>query len=367
MQLFNQTPLVARVDTSEVARDQPRIGTVTAKATFRFSAAGHVELETQEPLPLLNADQQTPLGLLPSDFEPRRDPAFEVILLGHAYAPNAHPVESLRVSLSVGAARRELVVFGDRAWARVGQAPPTMTRPLPFTRIPLTYERAFGGTKLAKIDAASEMDLSDPINPHGRGFDAEYWAHNLGQLLRAPPGYPRLDGYRRDLPNLEDPRIPVTRWQDAPEPACWATTPRDVCIHAVRRARGAGDRVDEATQRPADGPRTLPAYEDHLYRAHPDWVIAAPEAAPLIRLQNLVDERANVEFQLLDQRVVADYVIEGRNGTRALTPQMVLLLPDERRFSLLYRMSFTFGFSPGDERAFRLRLEPSWYSGARSQ
>jgi hypothetical protein len=46
---------------------------VSAKATYRFDLNGRVELETQEPLPLLMKDEPTPLGIIPSDFEARRD------------------------------------------------------------------------------------------------------------------------------------------------------------------------------------------------------------------------------------------------------------------------------------------------------
>jgi hypothetical protein len=364
MQVVNQTPLVARVDTSEVAPDQPRIGVLTAKATFRFDVSGHVELESQEPLPLFFADQAAPLGLFPSDIEPRRDPVLEVILLGQAHAPRGYPVESMVVAMSVGEVRRELVVTGDRAWVISGDSAPFPTRPLPFTSLPLTYERAFGGKQLAQIDAASEFEVFDPINPHGRGFDAASWARGFGDVLRAPPGYPRFQNYRRELPNLEHPAQRIHRWEDSPEPFCWATMPRDVTLHAFRRAQRLSGRLEDNTKMPErDGPLPFPDLDEALYRGHPDWIIAIPSEAPLIRLSRLVDERALVEFRLLDQRVVADYVINGRDGSRALLPQRLIIEPDQRRFSLLYRTSFTFGFERADERGFRLRLEPSWFGG----
>jgi hypothetical protein len=353
MQLFNRTPLAARVDASELEGAPARIGVVTAKATYRFDTAGRVELETQDPIPLFQEDQATPVGVLPSDLEPRRDRAFEVILLGHAYGPGGTPVESIEVGLAVGAVQRRIVVTGDRAWIGSEAENTVPTRAAPFTVIPLTYERAYGGKQVALLDAASEFEVTDPINPHGRGFDADLYARQVGTVLRSPAGYPKLPGYRRLLPNLEAHGARVRRWDDAPEPVCWATTPRDVTIRAYRKAR-----------EPAPGGAPLTsAVDEALYRAHPDWVVAIPPSAPVVRMENLTDERPTVEMRIPDQRVVADYVIEGRSGSRTLIPQMLVLLPDERRFYLLFRMFFTFRFVPGDERAFRLSLERSWYSG----
>jgi hypothetical protein len=115
MQLLNQTPLAARVDTSELAKGDPRIGVLSAKATFRFDLSEPVDLVTPEPSPLFMQDEPSPLGLIPHDFEPRRNRALEGILLGHAHVPHARPTETMRVALSVGSHPRELVVTGSAA------------------------------------------------------------------------------------------------------------------------------------------------------------------------------------------------------------------------------------------------------------
>jgi hypothetical protein len=364
MQLFNQTPLVARVDTSELAEDQPRIGTLTAKATYQFDPTGRVELETQDPVPLFIEDEETPLGVAPADLEPRRDRAFEVIVLGHAYAPSGRPVDELIVRLAVGEVERELVVTGDRVWIEDGQRQPMVTRPVPFSQMPLVYQRAYGGKQLVLLDARSEYDLTDPVNPHGRGFDAASFARQLGILLRAPEGYPRLENYQRALPNLEHPQARVQSWEDAPEPSCWATTPKDVPLLALRRAQLISPAEQErlrSLQAPTPDERST--FDELLYRAHPDWLIPIPPAAPMLRLRHLVDECADLVLWVPDHRIVADYVIEGRNGSRPLLPHRLVLTPDERRFTLLFRISFTFAFDAHDERAFRLRVEPGWYAG----
>lgn len=366
MQLVNRTPLAAQLDTSDIG-GLHRIGLVTAKATYRFAPSGSVSLETQAPLPLFVNDEPVRGGILPADLEPRRDPVFEVILLGHAHAPNGKPIESLTVALSVGATRRELRISGDRRWVCDEGGAMTITRPEPFNRMALGFERAFGGRAVARIDESSELSLQHPLNPHGRGFDAELMATRLGDLLRAPPGFPVLVNDCRALPNVESPAALITRPEDSPEPAGWGTLPRDVPLHAARRARQLSPEPPEIQMAALTSPEDpLAQLDPLLYRAHPDWLLPIPPRAPHIQLEHLLDEHADVRFHLPDQRVVADYVLGDRTGSRPLLPQTLVLLPDERRFYLVYRLPFTYAHVPGEERAMRIRLVDGWYPGGQA-
>lgn len=81
---------MARLDTSDIGASH-RIGLITAKATYRFDLEGNVTPETQAPVQLFAKDEPVAGGLLPADLEPRRNPVFEVILLGRAYAPGRSP------------------------------------------------------------------------------------------------------------------------------------------------------------------------------------------------------------------------------------------------------------------------------------
>ena len=362
MDLVNTTPLAARVDASEVEGIPHRIGLLVAKATFRFDLDGKVELDTQEPFPLFTEDKPTPFGLLPSDAEPRRDDRFEVILLGQAHAPEGRRVEQLNVALAVGACRREMSISGDRFWTQTEQGP-SISRPQPFSKLPLTWNGAFGGKQPVKIDASSLFDVADPINPHGRGFDAERLARGLGPVLGSPAGYPVLPDYRRSLPNLEDPQTRIARWEDEPEAVCWATQPRDVLVGAIRahRTGAAGATPDVQTLQNPEVPNEVPDLDPSYYRAHPDWILKPPRQAPVIRLENLTAGKPKVQFRLPDMRVAADYVVEGRQGSRALNPLLLVLLPEEGRLYLLYATAFTFPFVAGDERSFRLRIADHWY------
>lgn len=370
MRIANPTVLPAKLAVSPGERGEAGVGALIAKATFRFDGRGQVEAETQAPIPLFDKDVETPLGLLPADTLGRSSERFEVMLLGCAHAPGQRSTTELRVRLQVGSEQREMAVFGDRVWESGADGTPRIGAPAPFTSMPLVYERAFGGSVPVQIDADSVLDVFEPINKRGVGFDAEMWASAVGQMLRAPAGYPRLTGYRRRLPNLEDPRALIQSWSDAPEPVGWAPVYLDTAVGQLplirresqrledARARGEEDaqrRHDELVQSPEPGPDGV------LHRAHPDWIIDTPPEHATLRLDNLLPDAPTLELQLPPLRVLADYVIYGREGSRELRPEALVLLPEQRAFYLVYRLPFTFDSGPASERSFRLRTEVGWF------
>jgi hypothetical protein len=367
LRLTNSTVLPARcVVGAGIEGGRYILGMLVAKATFRFDSGGGVELEKQEPLPLLDEDQQTPLGVLPADVVARRGQRFEVMLLGHAYGAGRRSVPKVKVALSVGHERREMLVFGDRHW----QDRETISPPVWFERLPLVYERCFGGSKLARLDAATELDVFDPVNRRGRGFDTEEQLRGLTELLGAPPGFPVLVEPQRWLPNLENPAALIEHWTDAPEPVGWAPAYRDTAISLLRVIRREGERARRAALQTQAAGEPVPEPEDTdeaLYRAHSDWVIDLPSARATLRLENLLPDAPVLELALPELRVVADYELYQRRGERDLRPHAIVLLPDEHKFYIVYRLPFQFEPGPAHERAFRLRTEPGWFTSAQGE
>ncbi|MFP2962242.1 DUF2169 domain-containing protein [Myxococcus sp. 1LA] len=97
---------------------------------------------------------------------------------------------------------KSIHVTGDRVW-RSGLLSAGISSPEPFVTMPLTYERAFGGTHVPERGDAS----FEPRNPVGRGFQGRRGTQELNGL---------------PLPNLEDPRHPVAKAGDRAVPACFA-------------------------------------------------------------------------------------------------------------------------------------------------
>lgn len=348
LDLVNRTPLAAALLVTDPLDGGPRLGIVVAKATYTIGADQQLELDTQAPLPVLDDDEETDLGLIPRDDLPREDGAFEVILLGKAHTPGGRAALRTAVKLQVGAVRRELAVFGDRVWqgqgkhAQIGEA-------AGFTEMPLTWDRAFGGSCEVEIDREATVTVDDPRNPAGRGFDPEPRARHLGKYLAAPRGYPRLPEVR-PLPNLEDPAALIGAYDEEPRPACWATVPMTSYLHVERG-------VIPPTE---PGSARLVLTPGILHRAHPDWVIARPGAGAPVVLEGAHPD-GPLRFALPELRVIADYQLGAVGGQDDLMPQLLLLLPEQRRCVLVYRLVFNYPFARGQERTVRLRTEAGWY------
>lgn len=353
MELVNKTPVLARVAVGQTADPGLRRGCVTAKATYCIGDSGELTPDLEHPVPLLDEDLETPLGLLPRDDLPRGDDAFEVICLGAAHAPGARAVEQMTASLQVGHRQQTLLVSGDRSWQGSGDTQQPSAA-VPFLRMPLTWERAFGGTAVVTLDAHTELDVSHPLNPEGRGFDPTPQAAAMGQLLRAPAGYPRVDD-RRSLPNVEHPEQAITAAGDAPDPACWATVPMSSATQALRGmtlpTAGAS-----ATDLPGLPDVTLAAF----HRAVPQWIIELPEPRADVVLRGLSPD-GTLEFTLPAADLWCDVALGPLKASRRLRPQLLVLLPERRRFYLVYRHRFTLQHQAGQQRCMRLRLERGWY------
>jgi hypothetical protein len=348
MELANPHPITASLTVSELPGFSLRLALAFAKATFNI-ADGRAVLETQAPRKLLLADTPTPLGDLPRDDLPRADSVFEVVLLGQAHAPGGRPCRRMRVAMAVGGARRELQVSGDRQWMQAGEAR-YPGEPEPFTLMPLTWSRAFGGTAAVEIDRETFVDLCDVRNPAGRGWDPAPDAEALCRRLKSPEGYPRFDPARL-LPNVEDPDAPVTAWEDSPEPACWAPVPTTSSLHARRMIQDG-----------PDGPLVGPGV---FHRAHPDWVLPEiPEPDALVEVQGVTDG-GTWAFALPRLGVQIDVRTGSLTRTMALAPQLLVLLPEESRCHLVYRGLIQVPAADGEPRRARLRADETWAGGRR--
>jgi len=359
LELINQTPIVADVQVSvdSVDDDGPRMGLLVAKATFLFDQNGTTELDTQNPFSLIATEEDTDLGQLPSDAVQRRDQVFEVVLLGAAYPEGAEAVESMTIKLSVGDVSHTMRVTGDREWSDGSN--PSITPPAPFSRMPLVYERTFGGMCPAQMDSDTVIDIRDPVNHHGRGFDARFLAKHMGENLQAPEGFPSME-YVRRLPNLEHPEHLIEAWDDAPEPYCWVTVPQDIAFAQTRFLHYLESKVAD-DQIPGEEDEYSREVITHMFhRAHPDWITTLPGPQALVSMSGM-SPHGELSFSIPPLRVIADYVLGNRVGTRELVPQLMVLLPEQMRFYIVYRASFTLETTAGMERSFRLRTTHGWF------
>lgn len=197
LQLDNQTPFKAMI---AVLPDSSGIDTlhVIVKATLALRPKLSLAPEQIEPTLAdeYYADPATSSLRAASEMHIGK-PGTDVLLVGHACAAEERPVARMHVSLSVAGRRKQLLVSGDRTWS---DGKPTSA--VPFTTMPLVWERAFGG-----MHRNGERMIAEERNPVGCGFAGERSAEEM---------------QRRPVPNLEDPAAPLQQHGQLATPACFA-------------------------------------------------------------------------------------------------------------------------------------------------
>lgn len=249
--------------------------TVIVKATYMVSPEGRIEI----------ADDQIPIvfGDIPYDdenggsiqfeadiapFKPRAD----IVLVGHAYAPPGKTVQGMDVSLRVGDLHRVLRIFGDRQWHISPLTHATTTEPKPFTRMPIIYERAYGGIDLDTGSYCRE----NPIGVGHFGKPTKKIAH------------------QQNLPNIEDPKFTIQNPKDHPKPVGFGFYGR--AWYPRVSYLGTYDEHWRKTKSP-DPPADFKY--DYYNCAHPDLqlngYLSGGEPVVLI---NLTERQSMVQFEL---------------------------------------------------------------------
>lgn len=170
MELINATRMVAGYNMGLEPSGRELL-VVVIKGTFVLPKLGEQVRLADEQLPLVLADTFTgqpgfSAPVYEVDFAPRK-PACDVLLVGHARAPEGRQVMRLRVGLRVGPMEKVFDLVGDRVW-RAGLTGITASAPLPFSEKLVSYDTAFGGTD-RNGDDESKHDAYLP-NPVGRGW-----------------------------------------------------------------------------------------------------------------------------------------------------------------------------------------------------
>jgi hypothetical protein len=312
--LDNATPFAAALTVHEDIAGAPWIA-ATVKATFTVAGGRWLE-RAEEQDEVRHADEYhgapgASSVRLPSDIAPFK-PATDIIMVGHAYAPDGRPARVVDVTLAVGPVAKTVRVFGDRVWRR-GLFGLRRSRPAPFTRMPLVYERAFGGTSRAPRD--SVRPTWEPRNPVGVGIHRR-----------------RRDARRSALANIEDPRHLVRRWRDRPAPQGFG--PIDSSWQP--RAMHAGTHDDAWRERRA--PLLPEDFDNRFFQsAHPDLVahgyLAGDER---VRVVNAVPEG---EWDVaLPAIAIGVAVAANRTDTGYIANlDTVLVRPDDAIINLTWR------------------------------
>jgi hypothetical protein len=186
------------------------------------------------------------------------------------------------------------------------------SEPLPFERIPLVYERAFGGH-----DDGGGPTALEPRNPVGTGY-------------MHPTRVDRMDGVA--LPNLEDPATQVRRPEDRPAPAGFGYIGRNWPPRS-----GFAGTYDAAWE--SDRAPFLPDdFDDRFFNGASAGLVATPHlrGGEDVRIAN-ASPRGEITFRLPAQPFQVDVWIKGKQSTHPMVFDTLIVEPDDQRFSQLWR------------------------------
>ncbi|AUX43425.1 hypothetical protein SOCE26_048730 [Sorangium cellulosum] len=317
--LKNRTPFAAAI-VPGLDREDYDTATVLVKGTFSLRSGARRLPIADEQAPITRGDEHhgdpaTSSIRRESDTCPAK-PGADIVLTGHAYAP-PRKAESVDVALSVGRLRKVVRVFGDRRWFRAAGRF-GISRPLPFDRMPLVYERAFGGADTSDPDPTNHV--VERRNPVGTGLSTGQDEEQVERVL---------------LPNLEDPAQLIESPGDRPPPAGFGVIGRAWLPRALHA--GTYDDAWRAERFPF-----LPADFDERYHqaAHPDLIAPAPLAGgePVV-VQN-ASELGELRFSVPDVRLTITTRIKGVKRDHVPRLDTLHIEPDERRVVACFRITF---------------------------
>ncbi len=317
MQIINSTRMPADV-TVHTEIDGREALVVVVKGTFRISAdVKTLRLhEEQQPLVMADVFYGEPGISAPKyevDFAPRKQ-ACDVLLNASAWAPNGRPAQRVQVGAAIGAWSKTFDVVGDRTWEGGVALHPGPTQP--FLSMPITYDRAFGGTDSTSDNAAEHAAFM--ANPVGAGFHK--------QLRREWVVGTKLPNTEETGRTVERPDAPYRPMSFGPIGRHW--DPR-------RSYAGTYDQqwLDEVFPfLPAD-------FDDRYFQAAPhDQQLPRPLGEQPVTLLNLTpDGRREFVIPAIDAPIV---VFPKHGGREDLTGSLdtVVIEPDADRVALTWRV-----------------------------
>jgi hypothetical protein len=236
----NRTPFAADRSWSR-DRSGAEVWLVAVKCTFDLLPDGSAVIAGEQPAVLRVPEYNGEPGKSSLRFESDlvlTKKTTDVIMVGHAYAPHDRPVAQTDVALRVGPVQKVLRIFGDRTWGRVGSSSPQ-----PFRKMPLVYERAFGGVDRRSAHPDRDWEWRNPV---GTGFAVA--RENLRGVL---------------LPNIEYPSECLESWTDRPRPAGFGP----IGPHWQPRVRFAGTYDEEWMK--ARQPLLPADFDDRFFQCAP--------------------------------------------------------------------------------------------------
>lgn len=232
----------------------------------------------------------------------------DIVMMGHACAPEQKETTQLDVGLSVGKFSKHIHLFGDRHW-QDGR----ITAPAKFKTMAMVYEKAYGGVHI--IDG--KMNSAETRNPVGRGFAG---SRKVEEMNNVP------------LPNLEDPKQLIQSHTDQPVPACFG-----VCAPYWHPRAGFAGTYDEAWQK--NRAPYLPKDFDKrfLNMAHPDLVCPGfLQGGEPVQITGM-HPKGVLQFDVPQVRLAANITMAGNIEQPEFDLETLMLEPNQMKLGMVWR------------------------------
>lgn len=301
------------------AIDEHRIAAaVVARITYRIEK-GWLRLADEQAWGVDKAEWEGPVGPMPADDCFIRG-GIDLMVFGSARAPGGRPRPRIEVRVGLGSFTTGVDVYGERVWSAGFGREPTPTPPVPFVERELSLANAYGGKQ--EWDG---LEVPFVSNPTGKGFYSD-----AKRAIEQP------------LPNLEDPKHPIQKWKDQPDPVGTGLCPRAF-----------GPRLQRSIDHDERGriTRIKPLFFNDAF---PDFV--APGVAPGDRFVAAgVHPDGPIEFAVPAPPLAARIVIGSADVVRPLAIDQIGLLPDHGQVFITYRFPFRYAVIRMQPRACELR------------
>lgn len=246
--------------------------------------------------------------------------ATDIIMLGHAIAPEQKEVNQLDVNLSVGAVNKTVRVFGDRQWID-GR----ITPPAPFKSMPMVYEKAFGGTHIVE----GKIDSAETRNPVGQGF--------IGSRKQG-----ETDGVM--LPNIEDPALLITAQSDNPAPVCFG-----YCAPNWHPRVSFAGTYDDEWRKKRTPFLPLDFNKRFFNMAHPDLVYPGfLQGGEPVQITNM-SPAGVIQFDVPRVSIATQISVSGKIEQPQFDLESLILEPNQMTASMVWRAAL-----PCDKKLFKL-------------
>lgn len=329
MRFVNGTPLPAAMIPS-AEQDDRVTATFLAAITYRIAGGRLTLASAQRPLLL---DPKLPY---PHDGMLQKSAA-SVCATGFVYAPQGRAREAT-ASLRVGDRDAAIVAYGPRVWQRALGGGLSPSAPLPFERVEMIWQNAYGGVE---TEPARTVQLRGEDGEDGEeAFVPEHesgYPYNLEGKGFATDAARAVD---RPLPQLEHPEQLIRRWDDRPEPVCFAPYPLWGGLRAAHVWRD--QRFDPS------GVGKLAS------RAAPRTTFDAITPGTRIALSGMRPGGEALVFEAPPPPIAVDVTVGGTSERVVPTLDAIDIDAEAAEVRLLYRASVTYGLVQYEHRRARL-------------